>query len=105
MVEKKYRICLIVPLGNRKGEMVLREDSGLVEGWLDLMNEKNTFSGELSADGQLIFSGTLRTLVNTLHYMATGIISGRNIILNIKTDTGACYPLTGEEYLTDEQTI
>ena len=40
MVEKKYRICLIVPLGNRIGEMVLREDKGQVEGSLELMNEK-----------------------------------------------------------------
>ena len=98
MSEKNYRICLTAPLGARNGSLVLREAEGKVEGWLNVMNERNRFSGVLSEDGQLTLSGVIRTLVSTMHYTATGTVSGRKILLNLKTDSGAQYPVFGEEY-------
>lgn len=98
MGEKNYRICLNAPLGARNGSLVLRETEGRVDGWLYVMNEKNSFSGVLTEDGQLTISGVLRTLISTLHYTAAGTVSGRKILLNLKTDSGAQYPVSGEEY-------
>lgn len=98
MSEKNYRICLTAPLGARNGSLVLRKAEGKVEGWLNVMNERNRFSGVLSEDGQLTLSGVIRTLVSTMHYTATGTVSGRKILLNLKTDSGAQYPVSGEEY-------
>ena len=97
MREWNYRICLAAPLGDRNGTMVLHEADGRVDGWLNVMNEKNSFSGVLSDEGQLAVSGALRTLVSTMHYTATGTVSGQRILLNLETDTGAQYPLSGEE--------
>ena len=102
---KNYRIRLSVPLGERNGTMVLRETEGHVEGWLNVMNAENPFSGSLSDSGQLTLSGVLRTLVSTVRYTAAGIISGRNILLNLKTASGACYPVTGEEYYPDDKVL
>ncbi len=105
MAEKNYRICLTAPLGARNGTLLLCETAGMVDGWLTVMNEKNRISGRLSEDGQLVLSGMLRTLVSTMYYTATGMISGRKILLNLKTDSGATYPLSGEEFNIDDKVL
>ncbi len=105
MNEKKYRICLSVPLGERLGTMVIQESYGRLNGWLEVMDHKNMLSGRFSADGHIEFSGTLRTLISTVHYTATGVISGRSILLDLKTSSGAYYPVFGEEINIDEEIL
>lgn len=105
MSERNYRICLTAPLGARNGSLVLHETEDQVDGWLNVMNEKNKFSGVLSEDGQLTLSGVLRTLVSTIHYTATGTVSGQKILLNLKTDSGAQYPVSGEEFTIDDKIL
>ena len=105
MSERIYRICLTVPLGARNGTMLLHEVEGKVEGWMNVMNEKNRFSGVLSDEGQLTISGVIRTLISTMHYTATGTVSEKNILLNLKTDSGAYYPVFGEEINTDDKVL
>ena len=105
MNEKNYRICLSVPLGSRTGTMYFCETDGKVKGWLNVMNEKNEFSGDLSCDGQLTLCGVIRTLMSAVSYTATGTIGGKNILLNLKTDSGAYYPITGEEYSIDDKIL
>ena len=105
MSEKSYRIRLNVPLGIRIGTMSLHEADGNVTGRLNVMNEKNGFCGALSKEGQLTVTGVIRTLISTVHYTATGTICGRNIFLNLKTDSGACFPLFGEEYFIDDEVL
>lgn len=105
MSEKNYRICLTAPLGARNGTMVLCETGGKVNGWLCVMDKKNIFSGVISDDGQLTLSGEIRTLISTVHYTATGTVSGRKILLNMKTDSGAHYPVSGEEFNIDDKVL
>lgn len=105
MGEKNYRICLTAPLGVRNGTMVLHEADGRVDGWLNVMNEKNRFFGELSEEGQITVSGVIRTLISAMHYTATGTISGKKILLNLKTDSGAQFPVSGEELDIDDKVL
>lgn len=105
MSEKRYRICLSVPLGRRNGTMLIRESGGQVDGWLEVMNRKNAFLGQLSNDGELTISGAIQSLISTIHYTATGTISGRKIRLNLKTASGAYYPVSGEEFNIDDKVL
>ena len=105
MRERTYRICLTAPLGARNGTLVFHETSGKVDGWLNVMNEKNRFSGVLSEEGQLTLIGVIRTLISTMRYTATGTISGRRIFLNLKTDFGAQYPVSGEEFNINDKNL
>lgn len=105
MSERKYRICLSVPLGKRNGTMVIHESNGNVTGWLEVLEQKNMFSGMLFDDGQIELSGVLRTLLSTVPYTATGTVSGRQILLNLKTSSGAYYPVFGEEFKPDDEVL
>ncbi len=105
MNEKKYRVCLSVPLGERLGTMSVQESNGRVTGWLEVMDHRNALSGKLTSDGHIELTGTLRTLISTVHYTASGIISGRRILLDMKTSSGAYYPVFGEEYNIDEEIL
>lgn len=105
MSEKKYRICLFAPLGRRNGTMVIHETDGKVDGWLEVMNHQNALSGQMSSDGQVTLSGTFQTLISTIAYTATGTISRRNILLSLKTDSGAYYPVSGEEFNIDDKIL
>ena len=105
MSEKNYRICLNAPLGTRNGTMIFQETDGKVDGRLNIMNEKNRFSGVLSKEGQLTLTGVIRTLISTMRYTATGTISEQKILLNLKTDSGAQYTIFGEEFHIDDKVL
>ncbi len=105
MTEKFYRIRLVVPLGVRNGTMTLHETEGNIDGWLSVMGEKNSFSGTLTENGQITVAGTLRTLIATIYYSAVGTISGREILMNLKTNSGAYYSISGEEFFIDDKIL
>ncbi len=105
MNEKNYLICLNAPLGVRYGTMAIHETGGRVDGWLNVINEKNRFSGVLSEEEQLTLTGVVPTLISTMRYTATGTISGQKILLNLKMDSGAQYPFSGEEFHIDDKIL
>lgn len=105
MSETIYRICMFVPLGERNGTMLLHRTGENIDGWLDVLGQRNTLSGVLSNDGQITLSGVLQTLLNSIPYTAHGTISGRNILLSLKTASGEYYPISGEEYKPDDKAL
>lgn len=44
MNEKKYRVCLSVPLGERMGTLTIQASNGKVNGWLEVMKHRNAIS-------------------------------------------------------------
>jgi len=105
MSETIYRICMFVPLGRRNGTMLLRRTGEVVDGWLDVLGQRNPLSGVLSNNGQVALSGVLQTLLSTMPYTATGTIAERKILLNLKSASGAYYPISGEEYKPDDKAL
>ena len=97
MEERAYAIRLSVPLGARSGTMLLREQDGHIDGWLDVMRHRNELTGQLAPDGSMTLSGSIRTLISRIAYTARGTRSGTHILLNLTTENGGEYSLTGEE--------
>ena len=85
--------------------MVLHEADGRVNGWWEVMAQRNTLSGTVSADGHLTLSGVLRTLVSTVPYIAEGTIDGGKLFLTLKTTSGAYYSVSGEEFQIDDEVL
>lgn len=102
MSDKKYRICLSVPLGERNGTLFIHESDGWINGYMDILGEKNEVTGTLNSGGQLELCGALKTLMNTVPFSAVGTINGSRILLNLKTEYDVFYPISGEELITDE---
>ena len=105
MSEKKYRVSLSAPLGRRAGTLVIKETDGRVEGRLEMMNRSNALFGSISGDGRIVLSGAIKTLISTVQYTAEGTVSGHKILLNLKTASGAYYPVFGEELNIDDKIL
>lgn len=105
MKEKQYNICLSVPIGQRSGTMLLRESDGNLDGWLEVMEHRNPFSGHLSDDGCMKFSGVIQTLVSSIRYTATGKVNGSGIFLNLITQSGDEYSVSGEEFIANDKIL
>lgn len=95
MIEKQYRICLSVPIGQRNGTIWLRDSGGDLSGWLEVMEHKNPFSGHLSDDGGINLSGIIQTLVSSIRYTATGSADENDITLSLITQAGDRYFISG----------
>ena len=105
MRETKYQVCLSVPLGKRSGTMLIHQSESRITGWLDILGNRNTFSGVCSKDGQMELSGMLQTLLSTIPYTAAGTAGNANLQLRLKTASGATYLLSGEELTPDDEVL
>lgn len=83
MREHNYKIFLETPLGSRKGVMHLYIDNAKVNGYLDLLGQRQPISGEINEDGNCSLSGRLKTLVSEFSYKATGYINDVSVDLII----------------------
>lgn len=97
MEEKTFRICMTVPLGKRNGVMYLQKKNSSVFGWMDLMNHKNSFTGKFLDQKKIEITGTFKTLVSTVEYIGTGIITEHTVSLKLKTSSNDHYFVYGEE--------
>ena len=104
MFDKKYRVSLSTPLGNRDGTLAINIGEEAASGSLEVMNHKNTLSGLMLSEGTVSFSGAIESLVGKTEYTAAGTICGRMILLNLKTAYGI-YSVSGEEILIDEENL
>ena len=105
MKEKRYRICLSVPIGQRSGTMLLRESGDKVDGWIEVMEHRNPFSGSLCENGWMNLSGSIRTLVSSIRYTAEGTVNGKQILLNLTTQSGDSYSVSGEEFAGNDEIL
>lgn len=101
MDERTYAVRLSVPLGARNGTMLLREQDGSIDGWLELMRHRNPLSGQLKPDGSMTLFGCIQTLISRNAYTAKGSRSGTHILFNLTMENGGEYSLTGEECSKD----
>lgn len=79
MSDKKYRICLYVPLGKRDGTLSLHESDGRITGYMDILKQKSDIVRTLCSDGHLELCGvlgTLRKLCSALSVSADYVIKG-----------------------------
>ena len=87
-MNNEYEIEMIVPLGKRKGLILLEEAKGVVSGKITILGNTTNFQGRLSIQGFFI-EGALKTSMRTIYYKGHGklfdnqieidLIDGKNI--------------------------
>ncbi len=103
MVAEIYDIRMHTPLGDRHGKMMISVRNGELSGSLDLLGHCEPFCGTIDTDGNCTFSGTLITLMRTVHYTASGVIThvSLNLLLRDERHTfqisGSACPIAKEQ--------
>lgn len=89
-----YAVMLQSQLGPRAGELMLREDTQAVSGYLSLLGRRNRFSGSVLQRGKYLISGDLRSPVDREPYDAIFTIRDGRLSGGLITRHG-CWDLTG----------
>ncbi len=99
-MERRFRIVMHAPLGTRKGKLCFTRYGDSICGTLTLLGGSAPFTGRMTDDGKMEFSGTLATRLHTFRYIARGNIAGKALALQM-TGSRYSFRVTGEE--TEEQ--
>ena len=89
-----FDIRMHTPLGDRCGQLRAKVQNGKLQGELSLLGRTQPIDGIVSADGLWEFQGTLITLLNRIHYCATGTVSENVLRLSLQGN-GQTYAVTG----------
>lgn len=91
-----YDVRLSTPVGKRKGIMTVHKEHGRVYGTLDILGHSESFEGCLSSEGSCIITGTVKTLMRTINYIASGFINDSELSLTVTDkNSGTAYSLDG----------
>ena len=85
MIEGKYNLKMETPMGEIKGDLELKIVNSKLNGIIEIMGNKNTFSGGSIEDNKFAFSGEFKTMLGNITYEILGIVQGD--IINIYADT------------------
>lgn len=96
-MEQVFKIRMNVPLGYRDGTLTFTKNSEQnIDGMLSLFQNETPFTGKLTSDGEITFSGQMVTLTRTFTYQAQGWIDGTKLRLNVAGDRNS-FTIIGEE--------
>ena len=84
MSEQQYSIVMQTPIGKKYGSLSVSILADKLNGCLTLLNHNEPIEGIIDGNGNCSFTGKLVTLLRTIPYVATGIISDSEVKLQIK---------------------
>lgn len=96
-MEQIFNIQMMVPLGRRVGTLSFEENEKQnITGRLKLFKNETPFTGKMTSDGEITFSGQLVMLTRIFPYKAQGRVDGSKIKLELVGDN-RCFTILGEE--------
>ena len=84
MSEQQYSIVMQTPIGKQYGSLSVSILADKLNGCLTLLNHNEPIEGTVDGNGNCSFTGKLVTLLRTIPFVATGIISDSEVKLQIK---------------------
>jgi hypothetical protein len=95
-MEYLFEIQLEVPLGIRKGNMLLHINNDQVSGELEVLGNKEIFEGSITNDDVISIIGTLVSIVRNIPYKGIGKIQENTLQMLLCVQDGS-YKLTGKQ--------
>lgn len=92
--ERIFNICMDTPIGKRYGTMSVKKQDNILDGFLDILCEKEHFCGEIDTAGNCRIIGKIVTLMRTMAYKASGKITPEGVCLSLISGEFK-YSLTG----------
>lgn len=78
-----YRIVMDVPIGERRGMMAVNTVGNKIDGCIEILGHSEAFSGVIDGEGNCCIGGRLNTLMNTIPFIAEGIVRADRVHLFI----------------------
>lgn len=104
MLCNSYEITMQTRIGPRYGTMSVQCNEGEINGFLDLLEQHNFFSGSVDEQGVCQISGQLKTLMRTIFYSATGKITNDFVSLRLQAKNEE-FKVTGTAILSHKNPI
>lgn len=98
MSEEKYKVILKTPMGAKKGELILKNENGILTGSITALGKTNELTSGTTDGKNFQFSGELRTAVGKLAYNCSGKIEGDTITGVAATKKGSM-AMSGERII------
>lgn len=103
-MERQFIITMHVPLGSRHGTMHFTEDRSKIHGVMEVLGNKDSFTGKLTKSGNIEITGKMTSLLHSFSYRAKGTIKNSKMNLSVVGDRYS-FCITGEETNIQEDQI
>ena len=77
MLERKYRILMQTPIGDRAGTLEVQIEQNKIHGYLDMLNHSEPFVGSIDEEGcndRLLLGTFCRRIQETLQRYVKGVL-------------------------------
>jgi len=97
-----YAVTMAAPLGQRRGVLRFESRGGSLTGTLTMFGNSQPIRGALLEDGQILFAGTMVSLLRSYPYQTSGRLSGKKIELELVSGNQR-FPIAGERIKETEK--
>ncbi len=84
MPKYSYNVVMQTQLGPKRGTLRLQVEGTAIRGTLDILQKKETVSGELTGEGTCRLNGRIVTRMRTVDFTAEGVLDDSRIDLTIR---------------------
>ena len=95
MVEKLYEVYMYTPMGTKSGLLLIQQEGICLSGWLDILMDKEPIVGTIDEEGNCQIKGVFITLLNLVHFTATGRITDSQIDLTMEDEEKRHFQMSG----------
>lgn len=95
MSEKLYEVYMYTPMGKKSGRLLIQQEGKCLSGWLDILMHKEPIAGTIDEEGNCQIKGVFITLLNSVHFTATGRITDSLIDLTMEDEENRHFQMSG----------
>lgn len=95
MLDGTYSTSLNTPMGNMNGMITLITNGNSVQGIIEVMGSKSSFSGVKVSNDKCTFNGNLKTPIGAIDYKAICTVIGDILNMEIYLPQGS-FKMTGK---------
>lgn len=88
MIDGTYSALMKTPMGMKKGDLVLEEKDGMLNGKMIFMGKENPISGQAAEGDHFHFEGVLQTAVGRIPFACDGTVAGDVLTASVQSGKG-----------------
>ena len=101
MSEHLYEVYMYTPMGTKSGLLLIQQEGNCLSGWLDILMTKEPIVGTIDEEGKCLIEGVFITLLNSVHFTATGRLTDSQIDLTMEDDENRHFQMSGNSSNTN----